>query len=107
LEPHPHVPILATSGLDDDVKIWIPSNEDTPALANLKQVIHKQGCRLLENHGKSIFQTVINNTQGRQDERSGTTESFDGQMLWYLWRQIRRSNATRVITFTILSAVGI
>lgn len=39
LEPHPHVPILATSGLDDDVKIWIPSNEDIPALANLKQVI--------------------------------------------------------------------
>jgi hypothetical protein len=37
--------------LDDDVKIWIPSNEDTPALANLKQVIFKQGCSLFENHG--------------------------------------------------------
>ncbi|XP_059468707.1 DDB1- and CUL4-associated factor 8 isoform X2 [Neocloeon triangulifer] len=76
LEPHPHVPILATSGLDDDVKIWIPSYEDAPAMANLKQ-------------------TVISNSKGRVDERSGNAESFDGQMLWYLWRQIRRSNATR------------
>lgn len=28
LEPHPHIPILATSGLDPDVKIWIPSREE-------------------------------------------------------------------------------
>ncbi|XP_065335984.1 DDB1- and CUL4-associated factor 8-like isoform X2 [Cloeon dipterum] len=76
LEPHPHVPILATSGLDEDVKIWIPSYEEAPALAELKQ-------------------TVISNTKCRLDERSGNAESFDGQMLWFLWRQIRRSNATR------------
>ena len=30
LEPHPSLPVLATSGLDDDVKIWMPtSNKDT------------------------------------------------------------------------------
>ena len=30
LEPHPSLPILATSGLDDDVKIWMPtSNKET------------------------------------------------------------------------------
>lgn len=28
LEPHPTFPILATSGLDHDVKIWMPSNEN-------------------------------------------------------------------------------
>lgn len=27
LEPHPSIPVLATSGLDDDVKIWVPSCE--------------------------------------------------------------------------------
>ena len=26
LEPHPHLPILATSGLDNDVKIFYPTN---------------------------------------------------------------------------------
>ncbi len=25
LEPHPNLPYLATSGLDDDVKVWIPA----------------------------------------------------------------------------------
>ena len=30
LEPHPSLPVLATSGLDDDVKIWMPtSNKET------------------------------------------------------------------------------
>jgi DDB1- and CUL4-associated factor 8 len=28
LEAHPIYPILATSGLDKDVKIWVPSNEN-------------------------------------------------------------------------------
>jgi len=27
LEPHPHVPLLATSGLDQDVKLWSPQKE--------------------------------------------------------------------------------
>ena len=26
LEPHPSLPVLATSGLDDEVKIWLPTN---------------------------------------------------------------------------------
>lgn len=28
VEPHPAFPILATSGIDHDVKIWVPSNEN-------------------------------------------------------------------------------
>ena len=24
LEPHPSLPVLATSGLDDEVKVWLP-----------------------------------------------------------------------------------
>lgn len=28
LEGHPHFPIIATSGLDHDVKIWSPMNPD-------------------------------------------------------------------------------
>ncbi|CAG0904185.1 unnamed protein product [Cyprideis torosa] len=30
LEPHPSVPILATSGLDHDVKVWLPSGDKDP-----------------------------------------------------------------------------
>jgi DDB1- and CUL4-associated factor 6 len=29
IQPHPHLPILASSGIDYNVKIWTPSNSDT------------------------------------------------------------------------------
>ncbi|XP_043270533.1 DDB1- and CUL4-associated factor 8-like [Venturia canescens] len=32
VKPHPHIPILASSGLDSDVKIWIPSAVNPPSL---------------------------------------------------------------------------
>lgn len=38
LEPHPQIPVLATSGLDDDVKIWVPSCEQEPTLTGLRSV---------------------------------------------------------------------
>ena len=42
LEPHPSIPVLATSGLDDDVKIWCPNSlpnyHDEPTLWDLKNV---------------------------------------------------------------------
>ncbi|OBS76407.1 hypothetical protein A6R68_17145 [Neotoma lepida] len=36
LEPHPHLPVLATSGLDHDVKIWAPTAEASTELTGLK-----------------------------------------------------------------------
>lgn len=41
LEPHPHVPILATSGLDRDVKIFVPSNEEPKLNENLEKCVYK------------------------------------------------------------------
>ena len=38
LEPHPHLPILATSGLDHDVKIFEPTAEEATNLKGLKKV---------------------------------------------------------------------
>lgn len=38
LEPHPFAPILATSGLDHDVKIWAPTSDEPSVLPNLKKV---------------------------------------------------------------------
>lgn len=34
VEPHPGFPILATSGLDHDIKIWVPSNENVSSPEN-------------------------------------------------------------------------
>lgn len=38
LEPHPHLPVMATSGLDDDIKIWVPSSEQPPDLSQFRKV---------------------------------------------------------------------
>ncbi|XP_026282323.1 DDB1- and CUL4-associated factor 8 isoform X1 [Frankliniella occidentalis] len=38
---HPQFPILATSGLDSDVKIWVPSCEQDPEMKDLKRVVSK------------------------------------------------------------------
>ena len=38
LEPHPHAPVLATSGLDNDVKIWSPTAEHPTKLTGLRKV---------------------------------------------------------------------
>ncbi|KAF4521565.1 hypothetical protein B566_EDAN001285, partial [Ephemera danica] len=72
LEPHPHIPVIATSGLDYDVKIWVPSYEQEPAMAGLKSA-------------------VISNLKNREEELRGEHSSMDGQMLYLLWRQIRRT----------------
>ncbi|PSN50052.1 DDB1- and CUL4-associated factor 8 [Blattella germanica] len=77
LEPHPQIPVLATSGLDDDVKIWVPSCEQEPTMAGLRS-------------------TVVSNYKGRQDDRLRDPDAFDGQMLWILWRHIRRTERRRV-----------
>ncbi|KAJ9586608.1 hypothetical protein L9F63_019801, partial [Diploptera punctata] len=70
LEPHPQIPVLATSGLDDDVKIWVPSCEQEPTMAGLRSV-------------------------SREDDRQRDPDAFDGQMLWILWRHIRRTERRR------------
>ncbi|KAE9585734.1 hypothetical protein Lal_00009865 [Lupinus albus] len=39
LEPHPHMPILATCGIENDVKIWAPLATDIPPLpVNVKEI---------------------------------------------------------------------
>ncbi|MED6124590.1 hypothetical protein PIB30_060357 [Stylosanthes scabra] len=40
LEPHPHLPILATCGIENNVKIWAPLASDLPPIpANAKEII--------------------------------------------------------------------
>ena len=38
LEPHPHIPVLATSGLDHDVKIFSPTAAKPTTLNGLEEV---------------------------------------------------------------------
>lgn len=76
LEPHPHIPILATSGLDYDVKIWIPSCEDAPAMTHLESCVK---C----------------NTTNRVQDTVNERDEYDNQMLWILLRHIRHTEIVR------------
>ena len=38
MEPHPNLPILATSGLDDDVKIWLPTSNKETSFEDIEKV---------------------------------------------------------------------
>ena len=42
LEPHPHLPGMATSGLDHDVKLWTPTAEQPTGLKGLKDVFNRR-----------------------------------------------------------------
>ena len=43
LEPHPHIPVLATSGLDHDVKIFSPTADTPTKLSGLDEVCVWEG----------------------------------------------------------------
>jgi len=73
LEPHPTCAILATSGLDHDVKIWVPSCEEP-----------KFDVKLLQK-------TIRQNNVERERDRRNEPEYLDSQMLWYIMSRMRRA----------------
>ncbi|KAL0100338.1 hypothetical protein PUN28_019596 [Cardiocondyla obscurior] len=73
LEGHPHIPVLATSGLDYDVKIWVPSCKESPIM-------------------KSFANCVKSNARNRKQENM--RNSFDGQLFWVFLRHIRDRQRT-------------
>ncbi|XP_017768701.1 PREDICTED: DDB1- and CUL4-associated factor 8 isoform X2 [Nicrophorus vespilloides] len=75
LEPHPQLPFLCTSGLDWDVKVWVPSFEQEPALVGLSKA-------------------VKNNIKARALGPM-TSDLDDTQILWMLWRQLSGNDQLR------------
>ncbi|XP_043201032.1 DDB1- and CUL4-associated factor 8-like [Amphibalanus amphitrite] len=68
LEPHPHMPVLATSGLDDDVKLWIASRDQPQDLSWVQE-------------------TVQRNLQERVEE-TPSADSLGGSLMWTLMQQV-------------------
>ncbi|CAG9761965.1 unnamed protein product [Ceutorhynchus assimilis] len=67
LEAHPELPFLASSGLDWDIKLWVPSCEEEPSMPDLRLTIK-------ENKREGW---------GSYEARSAN------QVLWMLWRRLR------------------
>lgn len=76
---HPQFPILATSGLDSDVKIWVPSCEEDP---EMKQEISWM---------KELKKTVAQNLQDRLDEQPYRVDVFETDLNFGIPSRIRRA----------------
>ncbi|KAM4605609.1 DDB1- and CUL4-associated factor 8 [Polymixia lowei] len=76
LEPHPHLPGMATSGLDHDVKLWAPTAENPTALKGLKEVMKK-------------------NKRERDADSVHHGDQYDTQLLWFLMRHMRNRRTQR------------
>nr|XP_061795647.1 DDB1- and CUL4-associated factor 8-like [Nerophis lumbriciformis] len=70
LEPHPHLPCMATSGLDHDIKLWAPTAEAPTGLKGLKEVMKK-------------------NKRERDEDSLRHGNHNTTQLLWFLMRQMR------------------
>lgn len=71
LEPHPTIPILATSGLDWNIKIWAPNSEIYPPVMNKLEKCVK----------KNLKRSVIEGADG-----------FDDRQFYYFVRQFLRNS---------------
>uniref|UniRef100_A0A8C5BQ20 DDB1- and CUL4-associated factor 8 n=1 Tax=Gadus morhua TaxID=8049 RepID=A0A8C5BQ20_GADMO len=76
LEPHPHLPGMATSGLDHDVKLWTPTAEQPTGLKGLKEVMKK-------------------NKRERDQDSVRHGDQYDTQLLWFLMRHMRHRRPQR------------
>lgn len=81
LEPHPHIPVLATSGLDHDVKLFTPSAPKPTVLDGLSQVTRRNGTERQEAQDhpvdgyEMIMQFILR--QYRRGLRVGGERGFD------------------------------
>ncbi|XP_011301763.1 DDB1- and CUL4-associated factor 6 isoform X2 [Fopius arisanus] len=54
LQPHPYLPMLATSGIDYDVKLWAPINEEANFDTNFAEDLQKRNAVMLEETKDTI-----------------------------------------------------
>lgn len=83
LEPHPHLPGMATSGLDHDVKLWAPTAETPTGLKGLKEVMKK-------------------NKRERDEDSVRHGDQYDTQLLWFLMRHMRNRRPPRTREATVV-----
>ncbi|XP_055987089.1 DDB1- and CUL4-associated factor 8-like [Sorex fumeus] len=65
LDPHPHLPIIATCGLDYEAKIWAPSSADTTDPDWIKSLMKR-------------------NKQERNEDSNQHTGLFNNSTVWFL-----------------------
>ncbi|XP_070974677.1 DDB1- and CUL4-associated factor 8-like isoform X1 [Oncorhynchus clarkii lewisi] len=97
LEPHPHLPGLATSGLDHDVKLWSPTAENLTGLKGLKDILKRfYSCTIESILTGCITDLVMKKNKRERDEDSVRHgDQYDTQLLWFLMRHMRNRRPQR------------
>lgn len=78
METHPSIPILASSGLDSDVKIWIPSREKAHKMSGLLNTVNGN-MRIRKMHSEC-------------NDGEGSSRRISRRM-WMIWQLMRRDGA--------------
>ncbi|ERE65138.1 DDB1- and CUL4-associated factor 8 [Cricetulus griseus] len=73
IDPHPYLPVLASSGLDHEVKIWAPTAKSSTNLTGLKNVVK---INKLKRDSFSLQNTSL----------------FENHMLWFLMSHLTHTN---------------
>lgn len=87
LEPHPQLPFIATSGLDWDIKLWVPSCEQKPVMAGLADTVKQNNmarCRVWATAGP---------------------EASENDSMWLVWRYLPEMLERNVSILFIFSRI--
>ncbi|XP_072938613.1 DDB1- and CUL4-associated factor 8 [Epargyreus clarus] len=87
IEAHPRCPVLATSGLDKDIKIWIPRSEHDPTFDGMEKVIRENGATarppLFRDFLPTLYSAWRDDTRALHDDDTppfGGNIEFDGNV---------------------------
>ncbi|KAI8422807.1 hypothetical protein MSG28_006552 [Choristoneura fumiferana] len=88
IETHPRSPVLASSGLDKDVKIWIPSSQEDPDYSGLEKTIRENSSTQRSPLFSDFLPTLYNAWRGENrlftdEDRAppyGGNIEFDGNV---------------------------
>lgn len=87
IETHPRFPVLATSGLDKDVKIWIPKNEAGPDFDGIERVVRENSTSQLRSPLFNDFLPTLYSAWGGDNRLFSVTDApyagdveFDGNV---------------------------
>lgn len=72
LEPHPEYAAIATSGLDSEIKVWLPILDPNEQMCDVK-----------------LKKLMIANKQERDDDNQNMPDSFQNHLLWFLMQSLR------------------
>ncbi|KPJ06874.1 DDB1- and CUL4-associated factor 8 [Papilio machaon] len=78
IEAHPRFPVLATSGLDRDVKIWVPIKQADPDYEGMEKVIRENSVTLRSPLFNDFLPAIYSAWREDNPQALGRNLDFDG-----------------------------